>query len=292
MLHGITGQSQQDKQTAVRFQLLADRSALRTENRGSHTMEGPLIKKFRANQILHAFTVLLAMLIISGCSYQDWMTSTSLPDSTNSAVLENGLKISARVFTDPNETKKSFGFDTQKAGLLPVRITFQNNSTEKALINPDQTLLIDRNNRAWPILSLEGTYGRLRRQMADVKTATGRVQPALLRDATEDIAGLLAVGIVDGGASEVGGKGVVTIAPAAGAVIGSAQKYSEVGGKIRDDLYNMNLKNQAILPNQKAYGYLFFPAKPEGEAEGAIALRLSIAVGESRQIVTLNLTGQ
>ena len=105
------------------------------------------------------------------------------------------------------------------------------------------------------------------------------------------IAGL-AVGIVSGhDVGEAVGKGAA-LGAASGAIIGGTKSYMEGGEKIREDLYNMNMKNQAVLPNEIAYGYLFFPATPGEEAVGAEELRLSLTWGNTREIVKLNLRNQ
>lgn len=234
--------------------------------------------------------MLITLMIypFSGCTYKDRVAPIHLPDSTTGIVVGDGLKISAHAFTDPKEAKKSFGLDAHKAGLLPVQVTFQNDSSEKVTVNPEQTFLIDRNNKAWPILSLEKTYQRAKGHVDIGETAKGTAKPALLLGAAGAIAGA-AIGIVTGeNVGEAMGKGAV-IGAASGALIGGAKAYSKTGEKIRDDILAMKLRNDAILPQQIAYGILFFPATPKEEAQGAVELRLSLKIGDTRQIVKLNL---
>jgi len=245
----------------------------------------------RSLEVFTVIAALLALLIASGCTYKDRVAPINLPDSSTGVVVGDGLKIAAHAFTDPDEAEKAFGFDAHKAGLLPVQITFQNDGSEEAMIMPDQTFLIDQNNRAWPILSLERTYDRIKRHVDIGETVKGAGKPALLLGAAGAIAGL-AVGIVSGhDMGEAVGKGAA-LGAASGALIGGTKSYMEGGEKIREDLYNMNMKNQAVLPNEIAYGYLFFPATPGEEAVGAEELRLSITWGNAREIVKLNLRNQ
>lgn len=233
----------------------------------------------------------LVILSLNGCTYKDRVAPIQLPDSTTGIVVGDGLKISAHAFTDPKEAQKSFGLDAHKAGLLPVQLTFQNDSHSKVMVNPEQTFLIDQNNKAWPILSLEKTYQRAKGHVDIGETAKGTAKPALLLGAAGAIAGA-AIGIVTGeDIGEAIGKGA-TIGAASGALIGGAKAYSETGEKIRDDILTMSLRNDAILPQQIAYGVLFFPATPKEEAQGAVELRLSLTLGDTRQIVKLNLTNQ
>ena len=63
----------------------------------------------------------------------------------------------------------------------------------------------------------------------------------------------------------------------------------KTGKKIKDDLVNKSLKNESILPNQIAFGVLFFPGMPE-EAHGVTELRLSLTMDEAPHVVKLKLT--
>ncbi|MGI9303968.1 MAG: hypothetical protein ACR2RB_14900, partial [Gammaproteobacteria bacterium] len=74
---------------------------------------------------------------------------------------------------------------------------------------------------------------------------------------------------------------------AVGAILGGAKAYGETGAKIRDDLNRESLRNRRVNAGELAYGYLFFPGK--GEAESARDLRLGLKIGESQQVVSLNL---
>lgn len=252
------------------------------------------MSKARTSPRATKFCLILAVLMVyplGGCTYKDRVAPINLPDSTNGIVVGDGLKISAHAFTDPDEAKKSFGLDAHKAGLLPVQLTFLNDSHSKVMVNPEQTFLIDRNNKAWPILSLEKTYQRAKGYVDIGETAKGAAKPALLLGAAGAVAGA-AIGIVTG--EDIGqaiGKGA-TIGAASGALIGGAKSYSETGEKIRDDILTMSLRNDAILPQQIAYGVLFFPATPKEEAQGAVELRLSLTIGDTRRIVKLNFANQ
>ncbi|MGV1099598.1 hypothetical protein ACUUL3_09370 [Thiovibrio sp. JS02] len=231
-------------------------------------------------------TMLSILGMLGGCTYQDRVAPLNLPDANNGITLENGLKISALAFTDANRAKDSFGFDARAAGLLPVQVTFQNDSHERVMVNPTQTFLVDRNNKAWPILTLEKTYQRTSGQVDIGETAKGAAKPSLLMGAAGALAGL-AVGVATGNnVGEAMGTGAV-IGAAGGAMLGGAKSYATTGEKIKDDLAGKTLQNAPILPQQIAYGVLFFPGIKGEEADGVKELRLSITVGETPQVVKL-----
>lgn len=247
----------------------------------------PLSRKNRRIKSLLA-NLLIVLLVAGGCTYQDRVAPIKLPDEHTGVVVGEGLKVSAQAFTDADAAQKAFGFDAVKAGLLPVQVTFMNDSPETVRVNPEQTFLIDQNNNAWPILTLEKTYERTKGLVDIGETAKGTAKPALLGAAAGALAGL-AIGIVTGeNVGEAAGKGAA-IGAAGGAILGGGQTYLNSGDKIRDDLATKNLNNDAILPNQIAYGVLFFPGTPGKEAQGASEVRLALSIGDKTKIIKLDL---
>lgn len=227
-----------------------------------------------------------ALLLSGGCTYQDRVAPLNLPDAENGIMVEGGLRISAIAFDDPVRAQQAFGFDAKKAGLLPIQLTFVNDSPDTVMVNPSQTFLVDRNNKAWPILSLEKTYQRTSGHVDVGETAKGAAKPSLLMGAAGAVAGL-AVGIATGkNVGEAMGTGAV-IGAAGGAILGGAKGYATSGEKIRDDLAAKTLQNEAILSQQIAYGVLFFPGIEGDEADGAKELRLSITTGNTPRIVKI-----
>lgn len=234
------------------------------------------------------FVTLLSMLSLAGgCTYKDRVAPLNLPDASNGGVVVgDGLKISALAFSSDDAAKQAFGFGARNAGLLPIQLTLQNDSPDKVRLNPEQTFLIDNNNRAWPILSLEKTYQRTSGHVDLGETAKGAGKPALLMGAAGALAGL-AVGVVTGkNVGEAMGTGAV-LGAAGGAIIGGGKSYVDTGEKIRDDLAAKTLRNEAILPHQIAYGVLFFPGMPGEEADSVKELRLSVTIGNTPQVVVL-----
>ena len=90
---------------------------------------------------------LALILLLGGCTYKDRVAPLNLPDAARGVTVAGGLKISAEAFTDAKKAEQTFGFNAHGAGLLPVQVTFQNDSGETAYVNVEQTFLIDQNNK-------------------------------------------------------------------------------------------------------------------------------------------------
>ena len=244
--------------------------------------------KKRSHWWMRSMATLAILTLLAACTYKDRVAPVNLPDATRGITVAGGLKISAEAFTDAKKAAQSFGFDAQGAGLLPVQVTFQNDSGQTVYVNAGQTFLLDQNNKAWPILSLEKTYQRTKGHVDIGETAKETAKPALLLGAAGAIAGA-AIGIVTGeNVGESAGKGAV-LGAAAGAILGGAKGYATGGEKIREDIASRSLTAGPILPNQIAYGVLFFPGMGKDEAQGAEELRLSVTIGTQTEIVRLDL---
>ena len=236
----------------------------------------------------HYLVIFLPVLMLfASCAYKERVLPINLPLSAENRVTINGLHISAISFENKQSAKKAFGFDIRKAGLLPVQIVFQNEGEETVTLIPEQTFLVDTKNRAWPINSLERTYKRVEDYYRISETLSGAAKPAFLLGAAGAVVGL-AVGIVTGeDLGESAGKGAA-IGAAVGAISGGVDSYQNAKKKINDDLYEKSLENKEILPNQIAYGALFFPGFPD-EAHGASHLKITLSFGDKIQAATIDL---
>ena len=136
-------------------------------------------------------------LLFSACTYRDRVAPIRLPATAANMVEINGLKISAQAYTEAKAAESTYGFDARGAGLLPVQVTFQNDSPLQVSVNPEQTFLVDYQQNAWPILGKEKTYERTKKFVDIGETAKGAAKPALLLGAAGAVAGL-AIGIVTG----------------------------------------------------------------------------------------------
>lgn len=243
-------------------------------------------------QLWRFFTVLLAIMILTSCTYRDRVAPIKLPEASPSLVVINGLKISATAYLDKNKAADIYGFDIRKAGILPVQLTFQNDGEQAARIDPRQTFLIDEESNAWPVLSLEKTHQRTSKYVDIGETVKGAGKPSLLLGAAGAIAGL-AAGLVSGNnIAESMGKGAV-LGAAGGAIIGGAEAAQKQGRTIRQDLAEKTMGNDQILPGQLAYGTMFFPGNYDSEAKTAQRLRLSLSFDDAApEVVNVYFNGR
>lgn len=242
----------------------------------------------RRGRALMLLLCLLPLALFSGCTYKDRVAPLDLPDPDRGAVVVEGVKIAALSFADPEKARNAFGFDARRAGLLPVQLTFQNDGTVPIYVNPEQTFLIDRQNRAWPILSLEKAQERTSRHVEVGETLKETGKPALLLGAAGAVAGAALAILTGDNVGAAAGKGAA-VGAAAGVLLGGAKGYMDTGGRIQRDLTAKTLGGSPILPNQIGYGALFFPGIVKEEADGAEELRLSLTIGGQTKIIRLPL---
>ncbi len=235
-----------------------------------------------------ALPLLISLIIISGCSgYGKRVAPVALPQSQPGHVVVAGAYISARVYLDPSAAKQALGFDARGAGLVPVQVTIDNQGKEEMWIDPSQTFLIDQSGQAWPLLTSEEAYNRIKGHVDVAETAKGTLKPAALLGAAGALVGF-AVGVVTGeDVGESTGKGAV-IGATAGALAGGAGAYATVGERIKNDLAQRQLHNQTIEPGLLAHGFLFFPGKAE-EIKSVSSLRLALRIGGELKVVTIPL---
>jgi hypothetical protein len=233
------------------------------------------------------FAVILLILAFAGCeSYKQQIVPFKLPTSYPNVITVADAQIAAQAYDDPKEAEDAFGFDIRGAGILPVKVVFDNAGRHPLEIMTGQTFLVDSDNNLWPILDQNIAYDRISN-----KTSLGRVAPeaakgALLAGAAGAIIGA-AVGIVTGrGIGEAIGKGAA-IGAAAGATIGGTRGLTDQDAqmRIRDDLDTRSLKRKAIPPQQVAHGFIFFP----GEAKHAREIRLLLKAVDTGKTYPLNL---
>lgn len=242
----------------------------------------------RNGELLHCCmrAVLMPLIIImAGCAtYGEHVAPVPLPSAQQGAVNVNGARIVARAFVDPKAAEQAFGFDIRGAGLLPVQLVIDNQSGQTIAVQPQQTLLVDQQSNAWPLLSVDQAEERVRSTVAPGESIKAGAKTSLLTGLAGAVAGA-AIGIVTG--SNIGlstGKGAAAGA-AIGAIGGGASRYSKVGQDVRRDLEQSSLENQVIANGELAHGYLFFPGKEE--ASTAQSLRLALRIGQETHIVNI-----
>jgi len=244
--------------------------------------------RHRSRNVYRAIIMLLlSLLVLAGCAqYGHRVSPVPLPGTQPEHVAVNGVEMLAVAFLDAKTAEERFGFDVRGSGLLPVQLVIDNQGTQKVSINSGQTFLVDQSGQAWPLLSAEEAYQRVKGHVEMGETARGIVKPAVLLGAAGALAGF-AVGIITG--QDVGesvGKGAV-LGGTFGALAGGTAAYATAPEKIRTDLAHRTLRNRSVESGQLAYGFLFFPGHKE--AVSAQQLRLAISIGEKPHVLNLLL---
>ena len=231
--------------------------------------------------------VIGAGLALSGCTtYHDRVAPVPLPSAFSEHVNVQGALLVAVPYADENEAKAVFGFNIRSAGLLPVRLVIDNQSGMGLAIQPGQTFLLDKERQAWPLLTQEQAYQRVKDEVEIGETLKGAAKPSFMLGAAGAVAGF-AIGVLTGeNLGETVAKGAA-VGASAGALYGGAARHQKYDEEVSRDLMRNSLRNERIKPGELAYGYLFFPG--QSEAESATALRLGLSVGNEQHIVTIPL---
>jgi hypothetical protein len=219
-------------------------------------------------------------------SYKQQVVPFKLPSAYPNVTQVADAQIAAQAYDDAKQAEEAFGFDIRSAGILPVKVVFDNTGRHPLEIMTGQTFVVDVENNLWPILDQNMAYDRISKKTEWGKVATEGAKTAFLGAAAGAIIGA-AVGIVAGrGIGEALGKGAA-IGAAAGATVGGSRALTdhEAEFQIRDDLETRSLKSRAIPPQQIAYGFIFFP----GEAKTAKELRIQIRAIDTGRIYPLTL---
>jgi hypothetical protein len=240
--------------------------------------------------IFRVIAILIALLMLLSCAkYQRQVVPFKLPSGYPNVTEAAGAQIAARAYDDKGEAEKAFGFNIIGAGVLPVQVVFDNKGPHRIEIVPNQTYLVDIDDNLWPILDARLAYDRIQK-----KTEYGEVAPqAVQKGALGATAGAIigaAIGIVSGRSVGEGAMRGAAAGAALGATIGGAQGMSDPEARhaIRDDLQTRSLDNRAVVPQEVAHGFIFFP----GESKKAKELRLRIKEADTGKTYALNLKMQ
>lgn len=232
------------------------------------------------------FVFMTLFFTVACARYETKIQPLKMPSAYPNVTQIGDTMLGAEAYSDNKKAKEAFGFDIRSAGVLPVRVVFDNKGKDSLEIISSQTFLVDVENNAWPVLEQNIAYERISK-----KTEMGEVLPQSAKyGALGGIAGGIigaAVGIVSG--SSVGDaamKGAAAGA-AAGAVIGGTKGLTdtEVQERIHNDLTKRSLENRPVKPMEIAYGFIFFP----GESKTAKELRIQIRNIATGQIYYLNM---
>jgi hypothetical protein len=223
---------------------------------------------------LGIISVITILAFVLGCaSYESKVVPFKLPAAYSNAKEVAGATIAAQAYGDKKEAEEVFGFDIIGAGLLPVRVIFDNKGKHPIDIVARQTFLVDADSNLWPILEEKMAYDRIQK-----KTEFGKVAPEAGKyGALAGIAGGVigaAIGIVSGhNVADAAMKGAA-LGAAAGITSGGLKGMSDtdVHAEIRSDLEKRSLERRSVMPGEIAHGFIFFP----GESKKAVELRLQI----------------
>jgi hypothetical protein len=239
---------------------------------------------------IYVFSLLQAVFWIEGCStaYEAKPISFRLPSAYKNTVNVGGAQIAAKAYANPDEAKRTFGFDVLGAGMLPVQVIFDNQGPHELEVIGNQSFLEDLSGNLWPILTTRIANERATKYARTRNLFKEGAQKGFLGAAAGAVVGA-AIGIVTGGGlGENAGKGAA-VGAAAGTVIGGAGGYvsDEPDMAIINDMRDKSLQNAAIEPGTIAHGILFFPV----EASSASSLRLQIIENDTRKVhsVTIRL---
>jgi hypothetical protein len=233
------------------------------------------------------FLLAVAMMFFAGCaSYETKVVPFKLPAGYPNATEVSGAMIASQAYGDQKEAETVFGFDMIGAGILPVRVIFDNKGSHPLDIVAGQTFLVDEENNLWPILEEKLAYDRIQK-----KTELSKVAPEGLKyGGLAGIAGGIigaAIGIVSGQSVADAAMRGAALGAAAGLTMGGAKGLSDtdVQTKIRADLDKRSLENRAVRPGEFAHGFIFFP----GEAKKPVELRLQIREADTGRLQNLNM---
>jgi hypothetical protein len=235
------------------------------------------------------YVIALSFMVVIGCagysSYETKVVPFKLPAAYPGSVEAGGAVIAAQAYADPKEAEAAFGFDMIGAGILPVRVIFDNKGTHPLDIVTAQTFLVDTDQNLWPILEQQLAYERMQK-----KTELGKVLP---EGAKYGGLGAVAGGVIGAAIGIVSGHNVgdaamkgAAVGAVAGATMGGAKGLADPDAQdqIRSDLGKRSLENRSVKAGEIAYGFIFFP----GEAtKKPTVLRLQIRESDTQKTHSL-----
>lgn len=123
--------------------------------------------------------LLIIFLLLSACeTYKQQVVPLKLPSAYANVTRAGDAQIAAQAYTDEAAAKDVFGFNIRNAGLLPVRVVFDNKGSHPLEIVSSQTFLVDSASNLWPVLDQRLAYERLSKSTEWGKVVPeGRKQP-------------------------------------------------------------------------------------------------------------------
>jgi hypothetical protein len=232
-----------------------------------------------------ASLVVLFLVLVVGCTkYETQVVPFKLPTAYPGSVTAGDAVIAAQAYADKKEAEAAFGFDMIGAGIMPVRVIFDNKGTHALDIVANQTFLVDTDNNLWPVLEEKLAYERMQKKTEFGKVGSEAAKYGGLGGVAGGIVGA-AIGIVSGkNVGDAALKGAA-VGAAAGAVMGGSKGAADTDmqSQIRSDLEQRSLENRSVKAGEIAHGFIFFP----GEAKKPTELRLQIKEADTKKIYSL-----
>ncbi len=231
------------------------------------------------------FLVFFMFIFILGCaSYESQVIPFKMPTAYPNATEVGGAVIAAQAYADKKEAEATFGFDMIGAGVLPVRVIFDNKGTHALDIVAAQTFLVDAGHNLWPVLDEKLAYDRMQKKTELSKVAPEAAKYGGLGGIAGGIIGA-AIGIVSGQSVAEAAMRGAAVGAAAGAVMGGSKGMTDtdVQSKIQSDLEKRSLENRSVRAGEIAHGFIFFP----GESKKPVELRLQIREADTKKVHSL-----
>lgn len=189
------------------------------------------------------------------------------------------LRVALPAAADRGGIAARFPPEVAAAGLVPVWLELRNDGTEAVRIRPERSFLIDRERRAWPLLTAFTARQRLAAVTALESEAEARIDRASIESALPALTGFALSVRVQAAAGPRWNDWRRPFATLFGG------KTEPLESSTLKDLGAGLLQNPPIPPGEAAEAYLFFPR--EAAAAGCRALRLSVARARSTQTLDL-----
>ncbi|HEX7534708.1 MAG TPA: hypothetical protein VF343_05580 [Syntrophales bacterium] len=110
-------------------------------------------------------SVIAVLTFVLGCaSYESKVVPFKMPAAYSNATEVAGATIAAQAYSNKKEAEDDFGFDIIGAGLMPVRVIFDNKGKHPIDIVANQTFLLDEENNLWPVLEARMAYDRIQKK--------------------------------------------------------------------------------------------------------------------------------
>ena len=93
-------------------------------------------------------SMILTLFVLSSCTtYRSQFVSFRPPQAYLNYQVVDGVSLGAEAYASKEDAEKAFGFDIKGAGLIPVQLVLDNQSGKSLALVPEQTFLVDNENR-------------------------------------------------------------------------------------------------------------------------------------------------